>query len=127
MSAVLVETVDKRIAVITSNRPAQANAEMPLTGQPISAQRAHEISFVTHVVPPDRLMTRASELARSIAANAPLTVRAAKEIVHLAGDVGNGAARRAAAHVFDRVFQSADAQEGPRAFREKRPPIWRGE
>jgi enoyl-CoA hydratase len=101
--------------------------ELLLTGEPISAQRAHEIGFVNHVVPPDRLMARAIELARAIAANAPLTVRAAKEMVHLAGDMGNAAARRAAEHVFDRVFHSADAQEGPRAFREKRPPVWRGE
>lgn len=107
--------------------PQKVWMELLLTGEPIAAQRAHEIGFVNHVVPPLQVMDRAVALARTIAANAPLTVRAAKEMVHLSGEMGRSAGRQAAEHVFDRVFRSADAQEGPAAFRDKRPPRWRGE
>ena len=106
--------------------PQRVWMELLLTGDPISAQRAYEIGFVNHVVPAAELMPRALAMARTIAANAPLTVRAAKEMVYLAQEMGRAGARRAAEHVFDRVFHSADAQEGPEAFREKRPPVWSG-
>jgi enoyl-CoA hydratase/carnithine racemase len=101
--------------------------ELLLTGQPMSAQRAYEIGLVNHVVPSERLLPKALEIAETIASNAPLTVRAAKEMVYLSKEMGTSAARRAAEHIFDRVFRSKDAQEGPRAFREKRPPRWTGE
>jgi enoyl-CoA hydratase/carnithine racemase len=72
-------------------------------------------------------MPKTLEMARQIVENAPLTVAAAKEIVQLATEMGRTAALRAAAHAFDHVYRSADAQEGPAAFREKRKPRWRGE
>lgn len=107
--------------------PQRIMMEVLTTGQPISAHRAHEIGFVNHVVEPSALMPKALEMARQIAENAPLTVAAAKEIVQLATEMGRTAALRAATHAFDHVYRSADAQEGPAAFREKRKPRWRGE
>lgn len=107
--------------------PQKIMMEILVTAQPISAQRAYEIGFVNHVVEPAQLMPKALEMARQIVACAPLTVAAAKEIVQLATEMGRTAALRAATHAFDRVYRSADAQEGPRAFREKRKPVWRGE
>jgi enoyl-CoA hydratase/carnithine racemase len=107
--------------------PQRIMMEILVTGQPISAQRAYEIGFVNHVVEPAALMPKVLEMARQIVENAPLTVAAAKEIVQLATEMGRTAALRAAAHAFDRVYRSADAQEGPAAFREKRKPRWRGE
>ncbi len=54
-------------------------------------------------------------------------VAAAKELVALVTDMGRSAAMRAAVPLFDRVYRSADAIEGPLAFKEKRKPRWRGE
>ena len=65
-------------------------------------------------------------MATRIAANAPLTVRAARELVYLSNEMGRSAAQRAATHLFEKVYLSEDAQEGPRAFREKRTPAWKG-
>lgn len=106
--------------------PQRVMMELLLTGEPITAQRAHEIGFVNHVVPAAALLPKAFELAGKIAANAPLTVSAARELVHLSHEMGTTAALKAAQHLFDKVYRSADAQEGPRAFREKRPPVWTG-
>lgn len=106
--------------------PQKVLLELLMTGTPISARRAYEIGFVNHVVPPGELMQKTLELAREIAENAPLTVDAAKEMVYLSTEMGKTAALRAAYHVFEPVLNSEDAQEGPKAFREKRKPNWQG-
>lgn len=107
--------------------PQRIMMELLLLGEPISAQRAYEIGFVNRVVAPDALMPTAIEIATRIVQNAPLTVRAAKELVRIATETGRSAARRSADHLFEPVYRSSDAQEGPRAFREKRAPRWKGE
>ncbi len=106
--------------------PQRVAMELLLTGQPITAKRAHELGYVNDVVPLDQLLDRTLAMARSIAANAPLTVKAARELVYLSGEMGRSAALRAAQHLFEPVYLSEDAQEGPRAFAEKRPPVWQG-
>lgn len=105
----------------------RALMELLLTAEPISAHRAREIGFVNHVVAAQELLPTAYRLAEKIAGNAPLTVRAARELVYLSTEMGRSAAQRAAVHLFDRVYRSADAKEGPLAFREKRKPRWKGE
>ena len=104
----------------------RAAMELLLTGEAIDARRAREIGFVNHVVPAAELLPRAFAMAEKIAANAPLTVRAAREMVYLSTEMGRSAALRAGAHLFESVYRSEDAQEGPRAFREKRKPEWKG-
>ena len=104
----------------------RAVMELLLTGEPIGAQRAYEIGFVNRVVPSAELMPAALAMANAIARNAPLTVRAAREMVHLAAEMGASAARRAADALFEPVYLSEDAQEGPLAFKEKRAPRWQG-
>lgn len=111
---------------LTHMIPQKVLLEILLTGDPITAQRAYEIGFVNHVVPVEQVMPKALELAETIAENAPLTVAAAKEMVYLATDMGRAAGLEAARHLFDHVYRSEDAQEGPRAFAEKRKPQWRG-
>lgn len=106
--------------------PQRVMMELLLTGQPMSAQRALALGFVNDVVPMDRLRERALEMARAIAANAPLTVKAARELVYQSTEMGRSAALRAAQPLFDSVYLSDDAQEGPKAFAEKRPPRWTG-
>src|SRR5215510_1512161 len=111
---------------LTHMIPQKVLLEILLTGNVITAQRAYEIGFVNHVVPADQVMPKAMEIAETIADNAPLTVAAAKEMVYLATDMGRQAGLEAARHLFDHVYRSEDAQEGPRAFAEKRKPRWQG-
>lgn len=106
--------------------PQRVMMELLLTGDAVTAKRAYEIGFVNQVVPATELMPAAMAMAEKIAANAPLTVRAARELVYLSTEMGRSAALRAGHHVFERVYRSDDAQEGPQAFKEKRKPHWRG-
>lgn len=106
--------------------PQRVMMELLLTGDPIDARRGYEIGLVNKVVPAGELMAAAMAMAGKIAANAPLTVRAARELVYLSTEMGRSAALRAGHHLFDRVYRSEDAQEGPRSFKEKRKPQWRG-
>jgi len=106
--------------------PQRVVMELLLTGQPLGAQRAYELGYVNAVVPLAQLRERALEMAKTIAANAPLTVKAARELVYLSTEMGRSAGLRAAQHLFESVYLSEDAQEGPRAFAEKRAPRWSG-
>ncbi|RBY87014.1 enoyl-CoA hydratase [Blastococcus sp. TF02A-26] len=109
--------------------PQRIGMELVLTGEPITAARALELHLVNRVVPGDQLMDTALELAGRIAANAPLAVRASKRIALGLRDGERPGERlhwdltREAAHA---IAGSADAEEGVRAFLEKRPPHWTG-
>ncbi|MGE0827470.1 MAG: enoyl-CoA hydratase/isomerase family protein [Candidatus Binatia bacterium] len=111
---------------LTHMIPQKVLLEILLTGDPITAQRAYEIGFVNHVVPQEQVMAKAMAIAETIAENAPLTVAAAKEMVYMTTDMGRLAGLEAARHLFEHVYRSEDAQEGPRAFAEKRKPNWKG-
>jgi enoyl-CoA hydratase/carnithine racemase len=104
----------------------RAAMEIMLTGDPITAQRAYELGLVNKVVPLAELRATAHAMATTIAANAPLSVRAAKSLVYLSAEHGWRAALDAADTLYEPVYLSSDAQEGPRSFKEKRPPVWQG-
>ncbi len=106
--------------------PQRIMMELLLTGEPLSAARLHQLGYVNHVVPAAELLPRSLELAGRIAANAPLTVRACRALVYAATEHGRTEALRAGDRLFEPVYLSEDAQEGPRAFAEKRPPVWTG-
>ncbi len=99
---------------------------MALTGEPMTAADAYQLGLVVELTEPGRALEAALSLADTIAANAPLAVRATKRI--MADSVGWTAApdfarqRAAAQHAFD----SEDAKEGALAFAEKRAPVWKG-
>jgi enoyl-CoA hydratase/carnithine racemase len=102
--------------------PPRIALQVLLTGDPLTARRAYEIGLVNEVVPLAGLRARAQQVAERIAANAPLSVLAAKRTAYLSRpDLYEEAER-----IWTPVYLSADAQEGPAAFRDKRPPVWTG-
>lgn len=105
--------------------PRRIMAELLLTAQPISAQRAYDVGLVNEVVPADKLIERAWEIARVIAGNAPLTLAASLWMLRLAGEAGVSATTYAAGEFFRHVYDSEDAVEGPLAFQEGRKPEWK--
>jgi len=106
--------------------PPRIAMELMVTAEPISAQRAYELGLVNKVVPLDQLHDAAKAMAQTIANNAPLSVRAAKSLVYLSAEHAWSAALEEADRLYEPVYLSEDAQEGPRSFQEKRPPHWQG-
>jgi crotonobetainyl-CoA hydratase len=109
--------------------PVKLAMEHALTGRPISPEVALRHGLVNRVVPSAAVLPTALELAAEIAANAPLAVRATKRLVRAAAGAGAGSDRRLYRQQDEeiaRLVASADAREGPRAFAEKRPPVWSG-
>lgn len=106
--------------------PPRVALEILLTGDPVDAHRAREAGLVNHVVPAAQLHATAHDLARRIAANAPLSVAAAKRTAYLSASCSRDEAYARAEEIWAPVYRSADAQEGPAAFRDKRAPVWKG-
>jgi enoyl-CoA hydratase len=106
--------------------PQRIMMEIILTGKPITAQRAYEIGLVNRLADPADVMDAAIALAQEVLEGAPLSVQAGRETVMLATEMGRAAALEAARTAHVACYTSTDAQEGPRAFAEKRKPVWRG-
>ncbi len=101
--------------------------EMTLTGEFMPIERLHSLGFVNEIADtPDAVRARALQLATTIARNAPLSVRAGKASILRAASLGADAALDEAARIYQPVYASEDAQEGARAFAEKRAPKWLG-
>lgn len=101
--------------------------EMTLTGEMLSVERLQQLGFVNYVEPtPEAVRERARSLAMRIRDNAPLSVQAGKESILRAMTLGCDAGFEAAKGIYKKVYSSEDAQEGPRAFAEKRAPRWAG-
>lgn len=106
--------------------PISIALEMALTAQPISAEHAQAHGLVNHVVPVGEALARAIDLARTIARNAPAALQATRELMYQSLDLDESAFWELQQPLIDTVFVSNDAKEGPRAFAEKRSPIWTG-
>ncbi|MCW2752762.1 MAG: enoyl-CoA hydratase [Marmoricola sp.] len=114
---------------ITEVIPQKIALEMVMTGEPISATEAARWGLVNRVVPDGQALSGALDLATAIAKNAPLAVQASKRLAYrLVDGEPAGEAELWAANEKEMValFGSADAAEGPRAFAEKREPVWTG-
>ena len=93
---------------------------------PVAAERAETIGLVHRVFKPETLMEGTLEFARALIERSPLAMGMAKHIINTCQNVDTETGR-----ILERLGQSvlirsADAQEGMRAFREKRPPKFRG-
>ncbi len=99
---------------------------MLLTGDRISVEDALRSRLVHEVVEPDRLMPRAVEIAKMIAANAPLSIQGTKAMGSAWRLMGMEETKRVADWTMRYLGESDDAKEGPQAFAEKREPRWTG-
>ena len=106
--------------------PPRVAMQILLTGDPVDAARAREIGLVNEVVPAAELTGATQRLAERIAANAPLSVAAARKTVRLMAEHPLREAYQQAERIWEPVYLSEDAQEGPAAFGDKRPPVWKG-
>lgn len=110
--------------------PAKIAMEAMLTGRPITAARACELGLINAVVPAEKLLATAFELADAINGNAPLAVQATKRLARGIDDdtvPGEDADWARNTRETRRLMSSADAMEGLRAFAEKRAPRWTGQ
>ena len=112
--------------------PYNVAVELMLTGRKISAHEAERWGFVNFVVPRDELMPRARSIATTIAEGAPLAVRALLEALTAIAELPLPDAfaklKRGKSGLphYERMMTSEDFLEGPRAFAEKRKPVWKG-
>jgi len=107
--------------------PRNYGYEYLLTGELFNAQDAFRLGMVNRVVPEDKLMSAAEEMARKILSNAPLAVQGIKAAASMGLEISLYQRLRVAETIQDRVMKTKDAQEGLLAFKEKRAPLWRGE
>ncbi|MGW0006611.1 crotonase/enoyl-CoA hydratase family protein [Nocardia grenadensis] len=107
--------------------PYTVAADILLTGRHLSAAEAKDIGLIGHVVPDGQALDKALELADLIAANGPLAVQAILQTIRDSECVPEEEAFQIDAKLGMAVFQSADAKEGPKAFKEKRKPNFSGQ
>ncbi|MFM7684980.1 MAG: crotonase/enoyl-CoA hydratase family protein [Actinomycetota bacterium] len=98
--------------------------EMLLTARAYTADEALRIGLIGHVVPDGEALAKAMELADLICANGPLAVEAILQSVQETASMSEADALAREFEIGWPIFATADAKEGPRAFAEKRPPVW---
>ena len=101
-------------------------ADLLLTGRHITADEALRIGLIGEVVPDGQALARALEVADQIAANGPLAVQAILRTIRETEGMAENEAFAVESRIGMEVFMSADAREGPRAFAEKRKPVFTG-
>ena len=106
--------------------PRQIANELILTGDPISAERAYGFGLVNELCEPGNAVTAATALATRIAVNAPLAVQESLAVVRDSAGVSDDEAFALSTAAIRRLSKTEDYAEGPRAFIEKRDPVWKG-
>lgn len=106
--------------------PRNVAMELALTGDPISAQRAYGLGLVNDLCEAGGAVDAALALAGRVCANAPVAVQLSRELVLAEGVAGDEEAWRMTDAAIATVMGTEDFAEGPRAFIEKREPVWSG-
>jgi len=109
--------------------PMKIALEMALTGDPIGAARAVELGLANKLSPPGAALDEALALAERVAANAPVSVRESKRMIHRTAVLGSDwddEAWELNNQAMGRVLRSEDCREGVRSFAERRRPEWTG-
>jgi enoyl-CoA hydratase/carnithine racemase len=104
-----------------------ATAQLLFTADTVDARRALEMGMVHEVVEPNKLVSAAESLAQKVSSNAPLSLRAMKATIRRCMSTAFDAEHKEIDQLASAARRSKDAQEGVRAFLEKRKPVWRGE
>ena len=102
-------------------------AEMLLAGEDLPARRALELGLINHVVPDGQALAKAKQIANRIANNGPLAVAGILATLRATETLPEEEAFKIEMQHGMKVMMSKDAVEGPRAFMEKRPPVFTGE
>jgi enoyl-CoA hydratase/carnithine racemase len=126
-----VAVADAQLAITEVHRGRGSPWAMPLYWQMpqslVSELTFYDVGFINYIEPDVKsMMDRARALAQRIAQAAPLSVEAAKRSAMATMDLVMGHALKEAAQLHEQAYASEDAIEGPRAFAEKRPPVWKG-
>jgi enoyl-CoA hydratase len=100
--------------------------ELALTGDPLPAERFHELGLVNRLVEPGGAVHEALALAAALAKNGPLALAASKRILQEQFDWTSDSMWERQGEIAGPVMTSEDAREGASAFKEKRAPVWRG-
>jgi enoyl-CoA hydratase/carnithine racemase len=103
-----------------------ASREILLLGDPLPAERMHQLGLISRVAPPERLEAEAQAVVDRLAANAPLSLRAMKALLVREMTFRDGIAHEDVDRLVEAARASADAQEGISARLERRPPMFRG-
>jgi enoyl-CoA hydratase/carnithine racemase len=106
--------------------PIGVAVEMILTAEPIDAETALRHGLVNRIVPSEQLLDEARRVAQTIATRGPVAVRAAKEAIYTGLQDGLAAGLAAEQRLLAECMRTEDAAEGPRAFAEKREPVYKG-
>ncbi|MEQ8717262.1 MAG: crotonase/enoyl-CoA hydratase family protein [Acidimicrobiales bacterium] len=106
--------------------PRNVATEIALTGDPITAERAHALGLVNRLCDEGGTLAAAHELAAAIVVNAPVAVRLSKRVIDSADERADDEGFATSGRLHGELEASEDFKEGPLAFIEKRPPRWTG-
>jgi enoyl-CoA hydratase len=106
--------------------PMPVALELALTGRPISAERAFQVGMVNVLCEPGEARARAIELSGHVVANAPIAVQLSRRVMLASASVDEEEGWRLSREAYREVARTEDFREGPRAFVEKRAPVWQG-